>query len=88
MEVDASDDVAGFKEHFNGAVPIKRARMDLTATTSDAAQLRKQKEAEKAYGRGRKIPGEYKFHNVPSSILTACSEEHQRQETSRKFKNP
>ncbi|KAH8752380.1 putative U3 small nucleolar RNA-associated protein 7 [Hyaloscypha finlandica] len=56
MEVDAPDDVAGFKEHFNGAVPIKRARMDLTTTSSDAAQLRKRKEAEKAYGRGRKIP--------------------------------
>jgi U3 small nucleolar RNA-associated protein 7 len=59
MEVDAPDDVAGLKEHFNGAVPIKRARMDLTTTSSDAAQLRKRKEAEKAYGRGRKIPGAY-----------------------------
>ncbi|KAN0112638.1 WD40-repeat-containing domain protein [Hyaloscypha variabilis] len=55
MEVDTPEAVVGFKEHFNGAVPIKRARMDLTATSSDAAQLRKRKEAEKAYGRGRKI---------------------------------
>ncbi|PMD59730.1 BING4CT-domain-containing protein [Hyaloscypha bicolor E] len=30
--------------------------MDLTTTSSDATQLRKRKEAEKAYGRGRKIP--------------------------------
>ncbi|KAE9375766.1 BING4CT-domain-containing protein, partial [Stipitochalara longipes BDJ] len=55
MEVDMPEDIAGFKEHFNGAVPIKRARMDLTTTSQDAAQLRKRKEAEKAYGRGRKI---------------------------------
>jgi U3 small nucleolar RNA-associated protein 7 len=58
MEVDMSEEFTGFKEHFNGAVPIKRARMDLTTTTSEATQLRKRKEAEKAYGRGRKIPGE------------------------------
>jgi len=57
MEVDTPEAVAGFKEHFNGAVPIKRARLDLTTTSSDAAQLRKRKEAEKAYGRGRKISG-------------------------------
>lgn len=58
MEVNTPKDVdvTGFKEHFNGAVPIKRARMDLTTTTSEAALLRKRKEAEKAYGRGRKIP--------------------------------
>jgi U3 small nucleolar RNA-associated protein 7 len=61
MDVDAPKDidVSGFKEHFNGAVPIKRARMDLTTTTSEAALLRKRKEAEKAYGRGRKIPGQW-----------------------------
>jgi U3 small nucleolar RNA-associated protein 7 len=40
--------------HFNGAVPIKRARTELMAPDSDA-QLRRRKEAEKAYGRGRKI---------------------------------
>ncbi|PMD22655.1 putative U3 small nucleolar RNA-associated protein 7 [Hyaloscypha hepaticicola] len=62
MEVNTPKDVdvTGFKEHFNGAVPIKRARMDLTTTTSEAALLRKRKEAEKAYGRGRKIPGNLK----------------------------
>lgn len=57
MEVDMSEEFTGFKDHFNGAVPIKRARMDLTTTTTEAAQIRKRKEAEKAYGRGRKIPG-------------------------------
>jgi len=61
MEVDTPEDVAGFKEHFNGAVPIKRAQMNSITTTSDAAQLRKRKEAEKSYGRGRKIPGVYRF---------------------------
>jgi hypothetical protein len=61
MEVDTPEDVAGFKKHFNGAVPIKRARMDSITTTSDAAQLRKRKEAEKSYGRGRKILGVYRF---------------------------
>jgi U3 small nucleolar RNA-associated protein 7 len=40
--------------HFNGAVPIKRARTELMAPDSNA-QLRRRKEAEKAYGRGRKI---------------------------------
>ena len=41
--------------HFNGTVPIKRARTELMALDSDT-QLRRRKEAEKAYGRGRKIP--------------------------------
>ncbi len=77
MEVDTQEDVAGFKEHFNGAVPIKRARMDLTTTSSEAAQLRKRKEAERAYGRGRKIPGEHQSPCIQSvQTLTACSEEH------------
>jgi U3 small nucleolar RNA-associated protein 7 len=67
MDVDISEDVAEFKEHFNGAVPIKRARMDLTTVTSDAAQLRRRKEAEKAYGRGRKIPGEHRISSCPAS---------------------
>jgi U3 small nucleolar RNA-associated protein 7 len=40
--------------HFNGAVPIKRARTELMAPESEI-QLRRRKEAEKAYGRGRKI---------------------------------
>lgn len=39
--------------HFNGAVPIKRARTELMG--GDDAQSRRRKEAEKAYGRGRKI---------------------------------
>ena len=43
------------KTHFNGAVPIKRARTELAPTQSEA-QIRRRKEAEKAYGRGRKIP--------------------------------
>ncbi|RFU25400.1 hypothetical protein B7463_g10935, partial [Scytalidium lignicola] len=42
--------------HFNGAVPIKRARTDLATPTEQELQLRRRKAAEKAYGRGRKIP--------------------------------
>jgi U3 small nucleolar RNA-associated protein 7 len=42
------------KSHFNGAVPIKRARTELA--TTDAEELRRRKEAQKAYGRGKKIP--------------------------------
>ena len=42
-------------DHFNGAVPIKRARTELTTTTSQEEQ-RRRKEAQRAYGRGRKIP--------------------------------
>ena len=49
------DDSTVTKTHFNGAVPIKRARMELVPTQSEA-QIRRRKEAEKAYGRGRKIP--------------------------------
>lgn len=41
--------------HFNGAVPIKRARTELMAPDSDT-QVRRRKEAERTYGRGRKIP--------------------------------
>jgi U3 small nucleolar RNA-associated protein 7 len=40
--------------HLNGAVPIKRARTEFMAPESEI-QLRRRKEAEKAYGRGRKI---------------------------------
>jgi U3 small nucleolar RNA-associated protein 7 len=43
------------KTNFNGVVPIKHARTELLATDSDL-KLRRRKEAEKAYGRGRKIP--------------------------------
>ncbi len=56
MDTDLVDAPSSGKQHFNGAVPIKRARLDLTTTTPDAAQIRRRKEAEKAYGRGRKIP--------------------------------
>jgi hypothetical protein len=78
MEVDTPEAVTSFKEHFNGAVPIKRARMDLTTTSSDAAQLRKRKEAEKAYGRGRKISGKRSSQYALSfRALTATSEKHQ-----------
>ncbi|KAF8850610.1 BING4CT-domain-containing protein [Acephala macrosclerotiorum] len=57
MDLDLVDAPSEGKVHFNGAVPIKRARLDLTTTTTpDAAQIRRRREAEKAYGRGRKIP--------------------------------
>jgi U3 small nucleolar RNA-associated protein 7 len=56
MDVELADARSGDQGHFNGAVPMKRAQRDLTSTSADAAQVRKRKEAEKAYGRGRKIP--------------------------------
>jgi len=40
--------------YSNGSVPIKRARTTLTALESEA-QVRRRKEAQEAYGRGRKI---------------------------------
>ncbi|KAI1007591.1 putative U3 small nucleolar RNA-associated protein 7 [Podosphaera aphanis] len=40
--------------HFSGAIPIEHPRLEIS-TTNDA-QLRKEKEAEKVYGRGQKIP--------------------------------
>lgn len=43
------------KIHFDGAVPIKRARTELAPPQPDA-QIRRRREAEKTYGRGRKIP--------------------------------
>jgi U3 small nucleolar RNA-associated protein 7 len=49
------EDPTGTKTQFNGAAPIKRARTELAPTQSEA-QVRRRKEAEKAYGRGRKIP--------------------------------
>jgi U3 small nucleolar RNA-associated protein 7 len=64
MEVDLADAPSG-SVPFNGTVPIKRARMDLITTGPNAAQLRRRKEAEKEYGRGRKIPG---LHNSQSSL--------------------
>jgi U3 small nucleolar RNA-associated protein 7 len=55
MEVDTHDKTDYSKTHFNGAVPIKRARTELISTESEL-QLRRRKEAQKSYGRGRKIP--------------------------------
>ena len=49
------EDSTDTKVHFNGEVPIKRARTELVPSQSEA-QIRRRKEAEKAYGRGRKIP--------------------------------
>lgn len=57
MDVELADAPSGSKVHFNGAVPIKRARLDLAPTPEDAVASRKRKEAEKEYGRGRKING-------------------------------
>jgi U3 small nucleolar RNA-associated protein 7 len=56
MDVDLVDETAQ-QTHFNGAVPLERARTELTKANPDAGQLQRRKEAEKAYGRGRKIPG-------------------------------
>ncbi|CZT45302.1 probable UTP7-U3 snoRNP protein [Rhynchosporium secalis] len=56
MEVDRPEVESGDRIHFNGAIPIKRARMDLTVTAPDAALIRRQREANKQYGRGKKIP--------------------------------
>ncbi|KAH6721954.1 putative U3 small nucleolar RNA-associated protein 7 [Leptodontidium sp. MPI-SDFR-AT-0119] len=56
MEIDRPEVESGDRQHFNGAVPIKRARMNLTVTAPDAALIRRQKEANKQYGRGKKIP--------------------------------
>jgi len=56
MELDLPGAPRMTEEYFNGAVPIKRARMELTTTEPNALQIRKQKEAQKAYGRGKRIP--------------------------------
>ena len=56
MEIDRPEGENAERQHFNGAVPIKRARMDLTTTGPDAALMRRQREANKQYGRGKKIP--------------------------------
>ncbi|KAJ8067344.1 hypothetical protein OCU04_004697 [Sclerotinia nivalis] len=54
------------KSHFNGAVPIKRARTELVTTESESqSQLRRRKEANKAYGRGGKIP----IHSIKDKKL-------------------
>ncbi|KAF7908620.1 uncharacterized protein EAF01_004375 [Botrytis porri] len=52
--------------HSNGAVPIKRARTQLATTESESqSQLRRRKEANKAYGRGGKIP----IHSIKDKKL-------------------
>jgi U3 small nucleolar RNA-associated protein 7 len=51
MEVASS---TGATDQFNGSIPIKRARTELTTTSS--SQLRKQAQAQNEYGRGKKIP--------------------------------
>lgn len=43
-------------DNSNGAIPIKRARTELTTTTTSQEDQRRRKEAQRAYGRGRKIP--------------------------------
>jgi len=58
----------------NGAVPIKRARTELAAGPTDV-QIRRRKEAEKEYGRGRKIHGMFSemFHDLGDIALVLCS---------------
>jgi U3 small nucleolar RNA-associated protein 7 len=56
MELDLAEAPRRAQEYFNGAVPIKRARMELTTKEPNALQIRRQKEAQKAYGRGKRIP--------------------------------
>ncbi|CAL3973553.1 unnamed protein product [Diplocarpon coronariae] len=56
MKLDWPEVEGGPKRHFQGSNQIQRARMDLTATAPDATLIRRQKEANKQYGRGRKIP--------------------------------
>ncbi|THV53781.1 hypothetical protein BGAL_0042g00270 [Botrytis galanthina] len=52
--------------HSNVAVPIKRTRTDLATTESESqSQLRRRKEANKAYGRGGKIP----IHSIKDKKL-------------------
>ncbi|KAF7889893.1 uncharacterized protein EAF02_002308 [Botrytis sinoallii] len=52
--------------HSNGAVPIKRARTELATTESESqSQLRRRKEANRAYGRGGKIP----IHSIKDKKL-------------------
>ncbi|KAK6582065.1 hypothetical protein PZA11_005762 [Diplocarpon coronariae] len=56
IKLDWPEVEGGPKRHFQGSNQIQRARMDLTATAPDATLIRRQKEANKQYGRGRKIP--------------------------------
>lgn len=81
MEVDLADETAQ-QSHFNGALSLPDARTQLTKSGPDAAQLRRRKEAELAYGRGRKIPG-MSFVSYPSYILTIYSKGNKRQKAKR-----
>jgi hypothetical protein len=83
MEVDHLEEATKSKSHFNGAIPIKRARTELASTGPDAAQLRRRREAGKQYGRGRKIPGrilQCQTRSWETWILTSNSEGYPRQE--------
>lgn len=52
--------------HSNVAVPIKRTRTEMATTESESqSQLRRRKEANKAYGRGGKIP----IHSIKDKKL-------------------
>lgn len=53
-EIMELEDLTSTKTHFNGALPLKRARTDLVPISNET-QVRRRKEAEKAYGRGKKI---------------------------------
>lgn len=57
MEVDLLESEEASKSYLNGAVHGKRTNMELS--TREAAQVRRQKEAEKEYGRGKKIQGKF-----------------------------
>lgn len=43
------------KHHFNGSIPIKRARTELTEVDSSKSQMKRHNQAQKEYGRGKKI---------------------------------
>lgn len=55
MEVDLLESEEASRSYLDGALAVKRPNMELS--TKEAAQVRRQKEAEKEYGRGKKIPG-------------------------------
>ena len=57
MELDLLESEEASKSYLNGAVSGKRTNMELS--TKEAAQVRRQKEAEKEYGRGKKVPGRF-----------------------------
>lgn len=57
MELSHLKDASVLANYSNGAVPIKKARTELSTAGSSEAQIRRQKEADKKYGGGRKIAG-------------------------------